>query len=51
MTRLNRKAFEALLPSFAAEYEQANLTLAKPRQRARDGKAKAKLETAQEKLF
>ncbi|NJL53229.1 MAG: transposase, partial [Hydrococcus sp. SU_1_0] len=51
MTGLNRKAFEDLLPSFAVEYERVNSTLTKPRQRARGGGAKAKLENAQEKLF
>jgi hypothetical protein len=51
MTGLNHKAFEDLLPSFAVEYERVNSTLTKPRQRARGGGAKAKLENAQEKLF
>jgi hypothetical protein len=51
MTGLNRKAFEDLLPTFAVEYERVNSTLTKPRQRAKGGGAKAKLENAQEKLF
>jgi hypothetical protein len=51
MTGLNRQAFEALLLSFAVEYERVYSTLTKSRQRARGAGAKAKLKNPQEKLF
>ena len=51
MTGLNRQAFYTLLPTFATEYAQAEETRLKPRQRAIGGGAKAKLATAQSKLF
>ncbi len=51
MTGLNRQAFYTLLPTFAAEYAQAEETRLKPRPRAIGGGAKAKLATAQSKLF
>jgi hypothetical protein len=51
MTGLKRQAFEDLLPNFAIEYERANSTRNKSRQRARGGGAKAKLEKPREKLF
>ena len=49
MTGLNRKAFEALLPTFSAVYEQTQLE--QPRQRALGGGRKARLRTPQDKLF
>jgi hypothetical protein len=49
MTGLNRKAFDALLPSFSLVYEQE--VLRHPRQRAVGGGRKARLLTAQDKLF
>jgi hypothetical protein len=51
LTGLNRKAFDALLPSFEQAYEES-LIAAKPvRQRARGGGSKARLETIEAKLF
>lgn len=49
MTGLNRKAFDALLPSFSTVYEQA--VLQAPRQRALGGGRKARLRNPQDKLF
>lgn len=49
MTGLNRKAFDALLPTFRAVYEQEGLE--QPRQRAIGGGRKARLRTPQDKLF
>jgi hypothetical protein len=51
MTGLNRQAFEALLPTFEREYERSVLARNQVRQRGLGGGAKAKLETATEKLF
>ncbi len=49
LTGLNRKAFDSLLPTFSVIYEQE---LLKPsRQRAMGGGRKARLRTAQDKLF
>jgi hypothetical protein len=49
MTGLNRKAFDALLPTFSAVYEQE--ILQQPRQRAVGGGRKARLHQPQDKLF
>ena len=49
LTGLNRKALDALLPTFSAVYEQD--LLAPPRQRAIGGGRKARLDTSQKKLF
>lgn len=51
MTGLNRQAFYALLPTFAAEDTKVEEKRDKSRQRAIGGGAKAKLATAQAKLF
>lgn len=51
MTGLNRKAFEALLPSFAVAYEQRQTQPAAQRQRAPGGGRKATLRTTRDKLF
>ena len=51
MTGLNRKAFEALLPTFTAIYEQSIIECKKSRQRAKGSGRKARLETPQEQLF
>jgi len=51
MTGLNRKAFEALLPSFAQTDEQSRLNRDVKRQRAIGGGRKATLPTPSEKLF
>ncbi len=51
MTGLNRQAFYALLPTFAAEYIQAEEKREQSRERAIGGGAKAKLATVQAKLF
>jgi DDE superfamily endonuclease/Helix-turn-helix of DDE superfamily endonuclease len=51
MTGLNRLAFYNLLPTFAAEYAQAEEKRQRERQRAIGGGAKAKLATAEAKLF
>lgn len=51
MTGLNRQAFDALLPSFAAAYEQRPLKPQAERQRAPGGGRKATLRTMQDKLF
>jgi hypothetical protein len=51
MTGLNRQAFYNLLPTFAAEYTQAEEKRQRERQRAIGGGAKAKLATAEAKLF
>lgn len=51
LTGLNRKAFDALLPSFEQAY-QANRVAAKPqRQRAIGGGRKARLGSIEAKLF
>lgn len=49
LTGLNRKAFDALLPTFTHRYEQSLIKQA--RQRALGGGRKARLGTASEKLF
>ncbi len=49
ITGLNRKAFEALLPTFSALYEQE--VRQQPRQRALGGGRKARLRNPQDKLF
>lgn len=51
MTGLNRKAFEALLPSFAQAYEQRLAKPAAERKRAPGGGRKATLRTMEDKLF
>ena len=51
MTGLNRQAFQTLLPTFATEYDRAEEKKDKSRQRAIGGGAKARLATAQAKLF
>lgn len=51
MTGLNRKAFEALLPSFTAAYQQSLVKPGTVRQRAPGGGRKATLWTMAEKLF
>jgi hypothetical protein len=51
MTGLTRQGFEALLPTFTQEYDRSLLARSEPRQRGLGGGAKAKLETAREKLF
>lgn len=50
-TGLNRKAFEALLPSFTQIYEQSLFNPLAERQRAPGGGRKATLRTMEEKLF
>lgn len=47
MTGLNRKAFDALLPTFSGIYEQE--VLQQPRQRAFGGGRKARLHNPQDK--
>ncbi len=49
MTGLNRKAFDALLPTFSAVYEQT--VFQQPRFRAMGGGRKARLRNPQDKLF
>lgn len=49
MTGLNRRAFDALLPTFSAGYEQT--LLQQPRQRVMGGGRKARLRNPQDKLF
>ncbi|ACC80591.1 transposase, IS4 family protein [Nostoc punctiforme PCC 73102] len=49
LTGLNRKAFDALLPTFTTMY--LDTQQAKPRQRGLGGGRKARLLTAQDKLF
>jgi hypothetical protein len=51
MTGLNRKAFEALLPTFAQAYEQSRVKPEINRKRAVGGGRKATLRTSREKLF
>lgn len=51
MTGLNRKAFNALLPSFATAYGQARVKPAAERKRAPGGGRKATLLTMEQKLF
>lgn len=51
MTGMNRKAFEALLPSFREAYEQRQTQPVAERQRAPGGGRKATLRTMQDKLF
>lgn len=50
-TGLNRKAFEALLPSFAETYEQSRVNPDVKRKRAVGGGRKATLRSSREKLF
>lgn len=50
-TGLNRKAFEALLPSFAQAYEQSRTKLEVKRKRAVGGGRKATLRSSSEKLL
>ena len=49
LTGLNRKAFDALMPSFSSIYFETQQS--KPRQRALGGGRKARLLTTQDKLF
>lgn len=49
MTGLNRKAFDALVPTFSAVYEQS--LRQSPRQRAVGGGRKARLRNCEDKLF
>jgi hypothetical protein len=51
LTGLNRKAFEALLPSFTEAYERSLFNGQQERQRAPGGGRKATLRTTEEKLF
>jgi hypothetical protein len=51
LTGLNRKAFDALLPSFAQAYWQSLNTPTVRRQRAFGGGRKATLQTMEDKLF
>jgi Helix-turn-helix of DDE superfamily endonuclease len=51
MTGLNRAAFEALLPSFAAAYDASLLALPLRRQRAVGGGRKPRLARHESKLF
>jgi hypothetical protein len=51
LTGFNRKAFEALLPSFAQAYEQSRIKPDVKRKRAMGGGRKATLRTNREKLF
>lgn len=51
MTGLNRKAFEELLPSFTAAYQQSLFKTEEERKRAPGGGRKATLETMAEKLL
>lgn len=51
MTGLNRQAFEALLPSFAAAYRESLRQTPKPRQRAFGGGRKARLDSIESKLI
>jgi Helix-turn-helix of DDE superfamily endonuclease len=51
MTGLNRKAFEARLPSFTEAYERSLVNGPQGRQRAPGGGRKATLSTMKEKLF
>lgn len=50
-TGLNRKAFEALLPSFSEAYWQSQIRPDRVRKRAVGGGRKATLRTARDKLF
>ena len=51
LTGLNRKAFEALLPSFTHAYQQSLIKPAAKRKRAPGGGRKATLKTMADKLF
>jgi DDE superfamily endonuclease/Helix-turn-helix of DDE superfamily endonuclease len=51
LTGLNRKAFDALLPSFEQAYEARRIAEKPVRQRARGGGSKARLQTIEAKLF
>jgi len=51
LTGLNRKAFDALLPSFEEAYEASRDAIKPVRQRARGGGRKAKLNSIEAKLF
>jgi DDE superfamily endonuclease/Helix-turn-helix of DDE superfamily endonuclease len=51
LTGLNRKAFDALLPSFEEAYEASRDAIKPVRQRAKGGGRKAKLNSIEAKLF
>jgi len=51
LTGLNRKAFDALLPSFEQAYEASRIAAKPQRQRAIGGGRKARLASSQAKLF
>jgi Helix-turn-helix of DDE superfamily endonuclease len=51
VTRLNRKAFEEMLPSFQLAYEQSSLKPEGERKRAPGGGRKARLDTSRGKLM
>lgn len=51
LTGLNRKAFDALLPSFEQAYEASRLAAKPVRKRARGGGRKARLGSIEAKLF
>ncbi|MCU0552198.1 MAG: transposase [Leptolyngbya sp. Prado105] len=51
LTGLNRKAFDALLPSFEQAYEASRIAAKPVRQRARGGGRKARLSSNEAKLF
>jgi len=51
LTGLNRKAFDALLPSFEQAYEASRIAAKPQRQRAIGGGRKARLESSEAKLF
>ncbi|MEP0919992.1 transposase [Leptolyngbya sp. DQ-M1] len=51
LTGLNRKAFDALLPSFEQAYEASRIAAKPQRRRARGGGRKARLSSIEAKLF
>lgn len=51
LTGLNRKAFDALLPSFEQAYEASRIASKPVRKRARGGGRKARLQSSEAKLF
>jgi hypothetical protein len=51
MTGLNRKAFDALLPSFEQAYQASRIAAKPHRKRALGGGRKARLESIEAKLF